>query len=161
MATSEDLTTLLKPNMDLKKPVNESYAAVVSKVSAILPIEGMDRIAMAKVNGFSTVVGKDVNVGDLVIFFPPETQLSHEFASSNNLYRNAELNSDKSKKGYFEENRRVKAVKFKGNPSNCFVMKVGEVRLPLNDGDVLAEGDTFDELNGTPICRKYEVLTSN
>lgn len=39
--------------------------------------------------------------------FPLETQLSHEFVSQNNLYRNAELNKDQSQKGYFEENKDV------------------------------------------------------
>ena len=40
----------------MKKPINENYAGIVSKVSRVVPIEGMDRITYAYVLGNGVVV---------------------------------------------------------------------------------------------------------
>ena len=65
-----------------------------------------------------------LKVGDLVLVFTAETQLSDEYTKANNLYRDTTLNADPEKKGYIEANRRVRAIKFRGHRSDALVMPV-------------------------------------
>lgn len=129
-----------------------SYYAIVCKVTAVFPIEGADRIQRALVLGTSVVVSKATQVGDLGVFFPCDGQLSPEFAKANDLVGKYE-NGKKVSGGFFSENRRVKAQKFKGIKSEGFFC---ELSLFNFTGEVkLKEGDKFDSLNGIPICNKY------
>ena len=138
--------------MKLNEPKNKNYAAVVVRLKNIIPLESCDNLVATTIFGFQAIVGKEHKVGDIGVVFPAETQLSKEFCSANNLYRHKELNKE-DKAGYLEDNRRVKAVKFRGNTSSCLFM-------PLDCFDYLGtfdlkEGDEFDELNGNMICKKY------
>ena len=86
-------------------------------------------------------------------FFPAECQLSHKFLSINNLYRHSEKNVDPEKKGFFEDNGRVKAMKFRGIISSCFI-------IPVNSLSFLGEkefkiGQEFNCIDDEEICRKY------
>jgi hypothetical protein len=92
-----------------------------------------------------------------VLVFTAETQLSDEYTKANNLYRDTTLNADPEKKGYIEANRRVRAIKFRGHRSDALVMPVDSLAFTGIDVSKLKEGDTFDELAGIEICRKYEV----
>ena len=107
--------------LKLEAPKNGNYAAVVKRVRTILPLPNRDKIVALPILGFQALVGKDTQEGDLVVVFPPETQLSQEFLHENNLYQHPTLNKDPEAKGYFDDNGRVKAVKFAGNRSDCFV----------------------------------------
>src|ERR1700741_2298650 len=84
--------------------------AIISKVTEVMPIEGADNIQAARVCGEAVVVSKSVQVGDIGIFFPVDCQVSEDYARVNNLYRHSHLNADNTKTGFFEDNRRVKAV---------------------------------------------------
>lgn len=158
--------------MILKKPKNSNYAAIVTEIKTVIPLQGCDNVQAAIILGNQVIVGKDVQVGDIGLYFPLECQLSSEYLSNNNLYRKGELNKDNTKKGYFEENGRIRCVKFRGHKSEGLFMpwqsllftgfiksdwtKVkGLIETPLNIGD------EFDELNEIPICNKYVVKQKN
>jgi len=149
--------------MTHKEPKNPNYAATVVRIASITPLAGCDNVVGANIFGYQAIVGKDTKVGDIGIFFPAETQLSEDYTRVNNLYRHKELNLDESKSGYIEDNRRVKAVKFRGHTSSCLFMPLESLTafLDFKEWEELKEGDTFDELLGQEICRKYEVLMPN
>ncbi|MFY1686322.1 RNA ligase family protein, partial [Plantactinospora sp. WMMB782] len=107
--------------------------------------------------GYQAIVSKDIKEGDLGILFGAETQLSLAYAAANGLHRHAELNADPSKKGYLEDNRRVKALKFRGHRSDALFMPLSSLSGFFTEWDQLKEGDTFDTLDGNEICRKYEI----
>lgn len=139
----------------LDKPKNENYVATVIEVKAIIPIENCDNVVAVPVFGYQGIVSKDVKLGDLFLMFPPETRLSEAFVSQNNLYRHNDLNKDKDQKGYMEDNRRVRAVRFRGHVSNCLLMPLYSVSFASDKWTQLQIGDSFDVINGIDICEKY------
>ena len=144
--------------MKLLEPENANYAAVVVKIKAITPLEGCDNVVGTPLLGFQAIVGKDTAVGDLGIVFPAETQLSEEYARLNNLHRHGNLNDDEGAKGYLEDNRRVKAMKFRGHRSDCLFMPLSSLGYIKNlDVSLFNEGDTFDRIGDNLICNKYVV----
>ncbi|MFC4128884.1 RNA ligase family protein [Nocardia rhizosphaerae] len=142
--------------MALKPPANLNYAAVVARLTAVNELAGCDNIAGAPLLGFQAIVGKDQQPGDLGIVFVAESQLSEEFAQTNNLHREPELNADPAEKGYLERNRRVRAIKLRGHRSDALFMPLEALAYTGYDIAKLAPGDVFDELNGHEICRKFE-----
>ncbi len=145
-------------SLSFKEPKNSNYAAVVTTIRAINVLPKCDNVVGAPLFGYQAIVGKDTKVGELVVVFTAETQLSDEFAKANNLYRDATKNADPEKKGYIEDNRRVRAIKFRGQRSDALVMSVDSLAFTGIDVSKLKDGDVFDELAGVEICRKYEVV---
>jgi hypothetical protein len=141
--------------MKLSAPSNDNYAAVVTNIKAITPLEGCDNVVSTPLFGFQAIVGKATQVGELGIVFPAESQLSEEYAKTNNLHRHGDLNADQGQQGYLEDNRRVKAMKFRGHRSDCLFMPLSSLIYTGIDIGELHEGDVFDTLNGHEICKKY------
>lgn len=123
--------------MKIDKLQNPNYCATVVKIKNIIPLENCDNVVATTIFGFQAIVGKDTKIGDIGIVFPAETQLSDEYCYENNLYRHADKNRNEGEKGYIEDNRRVKAVKFRGNPSSCLFASLeslkfnGETLFPM------------------------------
>lgn len=147
--------------MKLKKPVNENYSATVVKIKNIIPLDNCDNVVHSNIMGNLVITSKDTKIGDIGIYFPVETQLSDIYCKMNNLYRHSDLNLDKDKKGYIEDNRRIKAVKFRGHESQGLFMPISSVNPFLAEGDILKEGNEFDYLHDTEICRKYVIKRRN
>lgn len=143
--------------MKLGKPENVNYCATVVKIKNIIPLDNCDNVVATTIFGFQAIISKDTAIGTLGIVFPVETQLSHEYCSENNLYRHAEYNVDPEHKGYIEDNRRVKAVKFRGHTSNALFMSLSSVAFAGVDIEDLKEGDEFDKIGDHLICKKYVV----
>lgn len=144
--------------MKLDQPKNPNYAATVVRVRTIKPLENCDNVVAAPLLGYQAIVSKDTQDGDLGVLFTAETQLSDIYAKSNNLYRHSEKNVDPDTKGYLEDNRRVKAMKFRGHRSDALFMPLSSLRgVGVGNPYELAEGDVFDTLFGVEVCRKYEV----
>lgn len=139
----------------MKEPKNANYAGVVVEVKNLITIENADRLAHVNFFGNIVIVSKDTEIGSRGIFFPLETALSKEFLSNNNLYRKGDLNKDKEKKGFFEENGRIKAVKLRGAKSMGFFIPLESLSYTGFDVSSFELGDTFDELKGHEICKKY------
>lgn len=144
--------------MKLNKPKNENYAAIVVEIKTLVPLENCDNVQAAIILGNQVIVDKSVKIGDVGLYFPLECQLSKEYLSANNLYRKKELNLDQTKAGYFEENGRIRCVKFRGHKSEGLFMPSGSLFFIGTSGLNLNLNDCFDELNGIPICKKYYVL---
>lgn len=153
--------------MKLNKPKNSNYVAVVVEIQTTIPLEDCDNVHAAIIMGNQVIVSKDTKAGDVGLYFPLECQLSEKYLSANNLYRKAELNSDKEKKGYFEENGRIRCVKFRGHKSEGLFMPLESLKFlfsnnsgwnePLWLVSQLGIGAEFDEINGIEICRKYVI----
>lgn len=142
--------------MKLDAPANNSYAAQVIRVPVLVELPGLDNLFGVPVLGHQALTQRDVAVGDLRIAFTAETQLSEEYACENDLHRDPELNKTDAT-GYLEHNRRVRALKLRANVSNALLMPLESVAYTGVDTTQFAEGDTFDVLNGHPICKKYEI----
>lgn len=139
-----------------------SYKAFITKVNKVIPISGADNIQSAIVLGNQVVVGKDVKVGDLGVFFPADCQLSEDFCKYNNLYRDSSKNTDNTKAGFFDNNRRVRCQPFMKVKSEGYFCGLGSLDyLFQNYGkiqvekDYLQENKSFDKVYEDEICRKY------
>lgn len=147
--------------MKLEEPKNKNYCAtVVSLPHTRFSLPNLDNLEGVSIFGYSVLVSKD-SPSELGVFFGAETQLSDEFCYHNNLHRHAHLNIDQGKKGYLEDNRRIRAIRFKGNVSSGLFMPLSSLEWVGIDTSILKEGDEFDMLNGKEICRKYEVAKKN
>ncbi len=144
--------------MKLKSPINENYAATVVTIKNIIPLANCDNVVHSNIFGNLVVVGKsDTKVGDRGLFFPVETRLSDEFLHENNLYRDKQKNKDTNEKGYFEDNGRIRCVKFRGNKSEGLFLPLGSLLFCSETPNLasIETGATFDEVNGLKICEKY------
>lgn len=132
---------------------NKNYCATVIAIQNVIPLENCDNVVHTSIMGNLVVVSKDIKIGELGLFFPVECQLSKEYLSANNLYRNQLMNIDTTQKGYFEDNGRIKCVKFRGHNSEGLFM-------PLKSLDFITEkypeiNTEFNSINGVEICKKY------
>jgi hypothetical protein len=143
--------------MKLKKLKNPNYCATIAKIDNIIPLENCDNIAGAIVLGSHVIVQKNAKIGDIGVFFPVECKLSNSYLSNNNLYRHKKLNVNVNKKGYFEDNGRLRLQKFQGHKSEGLFMPIESLIYASNEKSLPKLGDEFDELNGIPICEKYIV----
>jgi hypothetical protein len=143
--------------MKLNTPKNANYAATVVEVKQIIELDNCDNVVAVPLLGYRSIVGKDVKVGDVGILFGAEAQLSVAYAKANNLHRHSDLNADPNWKGYLEDNRRIKAIRFRGHRSDALFMPLESLSDFTDDWAQLKVGDTFDEIGGVEICRKYEV----
>lgn len=99
------------------------------------------------------VVGLNVKDGEIGLLFPEGLQLSEEFARANDLVRRKNEDGTYSG-GFFEENRRVRAQKFRGEVSDAFWIPLQSL-ASFGDFSKLREGDLLDEFSGVKLCQKY------
>lgn len=134
-----------------------NYACSVVKITELFPIEGADRIVRCVIFGNNIIVGKDVNIGDIVLYFQSGTQLSEDVCKNNDLYTDAELNLNKEKKGYISPKKRlVKAIKLRGIISDGMLLPIDALKTIIPTLQ-LTEGDSFTHINDIEICKKYVV----
>lgn len=138
-----------------------NYSATVIRVPKVRKAENSDRLYIIDVMGITAIVDESwiAREGELALLFPAEVQLSHKFAAANGLYRQSlELNENREDAGYLEANRRVRALKLRGNISNGLVLPLAEALGNIGLGtNYLEEGAVFDTIMQIEICRKYTV----
>lgn len=142
------------------------YEAIIAKIDKVEEIPGANSIQIGwGVLGEVVVVSKSNAVGDVGIFFPCDLQLSPDYCKYNNLYRDKEKNVNPEAKGFFDDNRKVRAQKFMKVKSDGYFAPLESLQYtgicldPLRE--VLPLGRKFNELklhpNSSPvqICCKY------
>ena len=131
------------------------YKAIVTKLKNVRPHPNADKVQLATCHGNQVVVGLDSKEDHWGVYFPCDGQLSHEFCHANNLYRDKKKNKFPDEKaGMFDDNRRVRAQRFRGEISDGFWVPLHNFGFIYVSGlDV--EGFEFDEWGGVPICNKY------
>lgn len=145
--------------MNIPKPLNENYSAVVVTIRNKIPMEGYDKLVQTDIFGNKVIIGKDVEVGECGLYFPAECQIDAEFLYHNNLYRHSEKNKNPQSKGMFEDNGRVRAIKLKDNVSQGFFIGLHALDYVSEECRELPQGSFFDEINGHKICKKYVIKT--
>lgn len=134
-----------------------THKAIVAKIDKVEEIPGAESIQIGYVLGERVVIGKDTPVDTVGVFFMPGLQLSDNFTTQNNLYRHAELNSDISKKGFFDDNRRVRAQTFMKVKSEGFFASLEMFEYLGGEIHTLPLGAQFDELSGKEICKRFYI----
>lgn len=139
---------------------SSNYACSVVKLPPKQVVEGLDKLCKVSVFGNDVLTQKDADEKQLYLFFPAECQINNDYLRTNNEYRHSNFNMDQNAKpGFFEDNGRVKAIKFKGVISTGYLAPVST----LDEGYAinwknLKEGDEFTDIDGYNICKKYKVV---
>lgn len=132
------------------------YQAVIAKLERVRKHSNADKLQIANCMGYQVIVGLDAKDDDVVILFPDDGQLSHDYIFNNNLYNKAELNKDpEAKTGFFDHKRRVKCQTFRGEKSEAYVADISSLMYTGADLSTLIVGTKFDELNSMGVCCKY------
>lgn len=149
-----------------------SYKAKIVTISKINPIPNKDRIVAAEIEeipGLQVVVSTNVKPGDIMVYFPENTQLSEEFCIANDLYEKDLGNGKRS--GYFDHKRRVKIIKLGGVRSEGFLVPISRFdylrdsegykeifgHCPGYESIIAKPGYEFDAIGEHKICKKYRI----
>lgn len=139
-----------------------NYVCTVVQIKELYEIPNADNLNRVVLLGNNVIVSKDVQEGDVMLYFVAGTQLSEDLCYNNNLYDSHELNKDTSEKGYISGKRRlVKALKIRNTISDGLLLPLQALSY-LEDGKLdpkgfLKVGDTFTHLGDVEVCKKYEV----
>lgn len=129
-----------------------AYTGFVIEIKELREHENASRLQIATVFNTDVVVGLDVSVGDTMVYFPSDGQLSYDFALHAGLLRE-DLEGNKLT-GYLDPKKRnVKAIRLRGMSSDGIIIPV-EV---LNNfaRTKLSVGNKVDTVGGKLICQKY------
>lgn len=135
------------------------YCAYVTTIREIHKHSNADRLQCCTIFGNNVIVDLSYQVGDRVVYFPVDGQLSEEFANDNNLVRKKDENGNNIG-GYLDPDKRnILALKLRGEKSEGLVLPIS-VLSKYTDISQLKDGDQITILNGHEICKKY-IPTAN
>jgi RNA ligase (TIGR02306 family) len=107
--------------------VSERALATIEKILSLEPIEGADKIELAKVRGWNVVVQKGLyEVGDLVIYFEIDTMLPQDDERFESFMSRGVRTDSEGRTGHV-----VKTIRLKGKYSQGLVMPVDEFADPF------------------------------
>lgn len=132
------------------------YNAYVVEIHDLQKHSNADKLQVAKVFGLNVIVGADVQVGDIMIYFPSDGQLNKEFAEYCNLLRKKDANGNNIG-GYMDERKcNIKAIKLRGEYSDGLLIPVHKLTNFLKlDKDYFEVGNVINTVDGVEICKKY------
>lgn len=134
-----------------------AYTATIVKIEEIRPHSNAENLNLTTIHGNQVIVGKDTKVGDIGVFFPEGGQLSEDFCHFNNLYSDSPKNLDRNIKGFFDKNRRVRALTLRGEKSEGFWLPLSclnYVQAIFDESDLEINLD-FTHIRSIEVCRKY------
>ncbi len=127
---------------------NENSVAFIAKITTIAPIEGADKIELAKANNsWTSIVAKNTHkVGDLILCVTTDAVIPEDLATKWGVIN------------YLRKGNRVRTVKLRGVYSECILIQLNSDNIPLKlseRGDVkfLYEGR---DMMGRLSIYKYE-----
>jgi len=95
---------------------NQDSVCYINKISSITPIEGADKIELAKVNGWTSIVQKGIHKeGDLVLCIITDAVIPEELATKWGVST------------YLRKGNRVRTVKLKGVYSECVLIPIFDI----------------------------------
>ena len=93
-------------------------------------------------------------IGQQVVYFPEDGQLSEEFCNDNNLVRKKD-DAGNNIGGYLDPGKRnITTIRLRGEVSDGLILPI-ECLSKYTDISKLNDGDIIDTLNGHEICKKY------
>lgn len=129
------------------------HVGYVVKINELHPHSNADRLQIATIFGTSVIVGLDVKIDDIGVYFPTDIQLSEEYCENNNLVRKKDENGN-NVGGYLDPDKRnIRAMKLRGEKSDGLFMPLES--LAYTGVTKFEVGEKIETLNGHEICCKY------
>lgn len=145
--------------LNTTKDANVNYTAKAVTLRTVVKHPNADKLQIATVDFQPVIVGLDAAVGKQYVYFPLEAQLSHELISFINGYRDKTLNADKEQAGFFEDNRRIRAVKLRGERSMGFLLPFDTFQAFIHSmggvHNLFKDGETFDAVGEHVFVKKF------
>lgn len=133
--------------------MSSEHCGYIVKINELKKHPNADRLQIAVIFGFSTIVSLDVKIGDIGIYFPIDLQLSKEYCQNNDLVRRKDENGNPAG-GYLDPNKRnIRAMRFRGTPSEGLFLPLDT--LAYTGKTQFEVGEKIDNINGHEICCKY------
>lgn len=143
--------------ISISEKANSNYLAKVVQLDKLEKHPNADRLQVATIDFQTVITGLDAKVGDIYVYFPVESRINHEFLSCTNSYRDKKLNFNEATAGFFEANRRVKAVRLRGEKSMGYIVSALKMSV-FYDVDFSEHiGEEFDTIGDTLLVDKYFV----
>lgn len=139
--------------LEISKNANPNYLAKVIKVSNIRKHHNADRLQIITIDGNNVIVDLNMKLGDVVVYFPAESCIADWFLKKYNQYRDKTMNENPNETGFFEANRRVKALMLREEKSCGIVFPINKFTSETNVEKYLDV--EFDTIDGQLICEKY------
>lgn len=129
------------------------HVGYIVKINELHPHSNADRLQIATIFGASAIVGLDVKIDDIGVYFPTDIQLSKEYCENNNLVRKNDENGNNIG-GYLDPDKRnIRAMKLRGEKSDGLFMPLES--LAYTGVTKFEVGEKIENLNGHEICCKY------
>jgi len=145
--------------LKISKTANANYLARIIRIEKIRKHPNADSLQLVTVDFQDVVTGMDAKVGDIYVYFPVECQINLDFLRETNSFSSELLNADATKKGFFDKNGRVKAVKLRGEYSLGYIVPLHIVASFTgtfgNIEDII--GNEFDTIGDILMVKKYEI----
>ena len=143
--------------LSISKQANVNYLAKVVKIENLRKHENADRLQVTVIDFNDVITGMDTKVGDLVVYFPVESQINFEFLKHTNQFASQLLNEDTTIKGYFDKNGRVRAVKLRGEKSMGYIVPISIVEDFTGEFLIDKVNEEFDTIRDILMVKKYEL----
>ena len=139
----------------ISKNANVNYLAKIVELKNLRKHENADRLQIATIDFQDVITGLEAKNGDIYCYFPIECQINKKFLSFTNSFRHKELNKNKEKIGFFEDNGRVRVMKLRGEKSMGYIIPIEE--LEKFTGKKLKKyiGHEFDTIGDILMVNKY------
>ncbi len=146
-------------SISISKDANSNYLAKVIEVKGLRKHPNADSLQVFSIDFQNVIVGLDTKDGDIAVYFPIESSINTNFLKFLNVFRDKELNTDKTQVGFFEPNGRVKAIKLRGEKSMGYVVPVEKVEEFTGKEISIYVESEFDTIGDILMVKKYVVPT--
>lgn len=113
--------------LNKSKSINENYAARIARIDEIHPIPDAHSIVKAVLGTDTVVVGKDMKVGDVVVFFPVGCCISEKYLRFHNLYDSSNSVLNANRDDYANLNLEIQAIMIKPAKDEEDISKLQEL----------------------------------
>lgn len=134
---------------------NPNYVATVVQLGEPMKHPNADRLQIFIIEGNRVITDMSRFKGEVGVFFPLESKLSTKLLSGLNMYEDANLNKEVTKKGYVNSKSRVRAVRLRSEPSMGLFLTIEEISSVLGAPGRYVVGEEFDTWNDELIVEKY------
>lgn len=143
-----------------------NYLAKVVKLHNVRKHSNADRLQCVAIDGNNVITGSGAKDGDIVVYFPLESQINAEFLRDTNSYADSTLNKDTTVKGYFPDSGRVRATKLRSEKSEGYMVPASLLQEWLASKGISfsfegSVNEEFDTVSGVLICNKYKINVRN
>lgn len=144
----------------ISNEANKNYLAKIVELQNVKMHPDAHSLQTVDIDYQTVITGMNAKDGDIYVYFPIECTINKDFLAFTNSYRDASKNADPEKKGFFEDNGRVRAMRLRGEKSMGYIVPIADLEAFSGEsGLVRFVGEEFDTIKNVKLLEKYVVKT--